>query len=302
MSVVLLPGARRTECSVCGRGLNGDDGGPPVPVPCHVRAFFGEQFHVRRCTGCRTIHCVEAVDLDLYYAKYPMAAARLTWPFKVFYTELLARLSRFGFSRARTLLDYGCGRGVFLRYLKRLGYRGGFGYDPYGRKDEYGDPAVLSHGPFEFILLQDVVEHVEDADELLRRMDALLAPGGHILVGTPNADNIDLSRPAEFLNQLHAPYHLHIFGRSTLEQLGRKAGWDPVGFFDHAYHDRPFPTLNNRAADEYRRQSGGAFDTLVEKIKAGPAFLSPKFWALSFVGYWLSRRADMQVMFRKRKG
>ncbi len=64
-----VPSTRDT-CNLCGRKRN-DQHEPLVRQPCHVRAFVGEFFHLWRCSHCRTIHCLEQVDLDHYYAKYP---------------------------------------------------------------------------------------------------------------------------------------------------------------------------------------------------------------------------------------
>jgi 2-polyprenyl-3-methyl-5-hydroxy-6-metoxy-1,4-benzoquinol methylase len=83
-------------------------------------------------------------------------------------------------------------------------------------------------------LLQDVIEHVEDPNALLGELDGLLAPGGYILIGTPNTANIDLTRPnvSDFYNQVHVPYHLHLYTHESLELLGCRQGWKAVDFFD----------------------------------------------------------------------
>ena len=117
-------------------------------------------------------------------------------------------------------------------------------------------------------------------------------------VGTPNAEHIDLSRPEEFWNEVHVPYHLHIYPRQTVEEMGRRLGWTPVGFFDRAYHDRPWFGLNNRAAKQYQRLVGGTLDAVLEPIRPLKALTSPRFLLYSCVGYWLSYRSDMAIVFR----
>lgn len=245
------------------------------------------------------IHCREVVDLDHYYAKYPFADATLTWPFRFFYRNLARRLTRFGFSRDSTLLDYGCGSGVFLEYLRGRGFAHVHGYDPYGDPHEHGDAAVLDRGPFDTILLQDVLEHVEEPASLLNEMDAYLKPGGHILVGTPDADKIDLARVDRYLNELHAPYHLHIHTRSAVESLGRRLGWSPVGFYGRPYHDRPYLGLNTAAAKAYQSLLDGTLDAVLEPVRPLTALASPRFLFYAVFGYWIRRAADMAIVFRK---
>lgn len=295
----------RLICSLCGdsrpdRPL--DSTAPPTEavVPCHVRAFQGQQFRVWRCAGCGTLHCRERVDLNTYYAQYPFAQARLTRPFRLFYGNLLRRLRGQGLRPEHRLLDYGCGKGLFLKFLGRRGYRRAVGYDPYGDPSTTGNPAVLAEAAYDFILLQDVLEHVEDPRGLLAELDRYLRPGGTILIGTPNASRIDLARPERFLNELHAPYHLHIYDRAGVEALGRERGWIAVGYYDRPYHDLLIPGLNTRAAKAYQAAVDGTLDAGLEKIDAWAALGSGAFWWRALTGYFTSDRADMTVVFRKR--
>ncbi|MFQ5410808.1 MAG: class I SAM-dependent methyltransferase [Phycisphaerae bacterium] len=289
----------RLNCNICGRQVDPDNPAAFAVFPCHVRAFLGEPFRLWRCDGCHTIHCLEIVDLDRYYAAYPFRAAELTFIWRIFYRNLARRFIRHGLNRRHTLLDYGCGNGLFGDYLRRRGFNGYHGYDPYGPPDGHGDAAVLDRGPFDFLLLQDVLEHVEDPRALLRSMDALLAPGGHILVGTPNADRIDLRRPEVFQNEVHAPYHLHIYTRRVLEDMGRERGWSPVAFYDRSYHDRPWFGMNTRAAKQYQRLIDGSFDAFFDPFDPIRAFTSPRFLFHAVFGYALSYRSDMTILFRK---
>ena len=59
-----------------------------------------------------------------------------------------------------------------------------------GSAPRSGVPAA---GSVRYIVLQDVVEHVEDARVLFSELNNYLKPGGYILVRTPTADDISLS-------------------------------------------------------------------------------------------------------------
>ena len=289
----------RAECLICHERVDPGDDARFAIFPCHVRAFLGETFRLWRCETCRTIHCLDVVDLDHYYGGYPFAAARLTPTWRIFYRNLCRRFTRHGLMPRHKLLDYGCGNGLFVEYLRGRGYRRSFGYDPYRPRSGLGDPAVLKEGPFDYILLQDVIEHVEDPNALLEELDGYLAPGGYILAGTPNADKLDLARPDLFRNEVHAPYHLHIYTREALEDMGRQRGWTPVEFFDRSYHDRPWFGMNTRAAKQYQNLIDGTFDAFFDPLNLWKALTSPRFFFYGVFGYWLSFRSDMSIMFCK---
>lgn len=289
----------RSRCNVCGFDADRNGRAALVSVPCHVRAFKGERFHVWRCPDCRTIHCRDVVNLNHYYSAYPFSVQTRTWAVDHVYRNLASRVRRTGFRRRDTLLDYGCGRGWFVEYLRARGYHRCVGYDPYGPPDGVGSRAVLRQAPFDFIVLQDVFEHVESPDALLVELDGLLAPGGHVLVGTPNSNRIDLARVSDFLNELHVPYHLHVYTRIGVEAIGRRAGWTPVSYHDRPYHELPYLGLNTRAVKMYQRSCDGTLNSVLEPIRIGPVLASPRFHFLSWFGYWMSDRADMTVVFRK---
>jgi SAM-dependent methyltransferase len=292
-------GGLRRACNVCGHRIDRNDRTALVNMPCHVRAFKEERFNVWRCPDCRSIHCLEVVDLDHYYARYPFSSAPSNWAIQALYRVRARMLRRLGLPGDGRILDYGCGNGRFVRYLRRHGYANSVGFDPYAPFDKFGDPGVLENGPFDFIVLQDVLEHVEDPRPLLGKMDRLLRPEGQILIGTPNAANVDLTRPADFLNEIHVPYHLHMYTRPAVEEMGRDLGWILTDFFDRSYHDLMCPGLNARATNQYQRLRDGTMDVLFEPIQKAAALSSPKFIYFALFGYFLSFKADMTIVFRK---
>ncbi len=109
---------RRDACNVCDTRL--DVTGPTTitSVPGHVRAFLGRTFRLWRCPRCRVIHCLDVVDLDHYYSKYPFVSARLDFFWRIFYINLARRFKSHGLARDSKLLDYGCGNGLFGQALR----------------------------------------------------------------------------------------------------------------------------------------------------------------------------------------
>lgn len=295
---------QRLDCSICHYHLDRDRIPTLISFSCNVRAFAEETFKVWRCPDCGTIHCLDVVDLPHYYAQYPFAHAHLSWPLRICYQNILGQLTRHGFSLTRSLLDYGCGSGLFVQYLQQRGFTNSYGYDPYAPLDGFGNPNILQQGPFDYILLQDVIEHVEDAHDLLSQLNALLSPTGYLLIGTPNAANVDLSQShlSDHYNPVHVPYHLHLYTPKSLERLGQMQGWQLAEFCDRPFHDTPWFGLNARAWNVYQRLGDGTIDSIFAPLNLGKALTSPDFLFYALLGYWLSYKTEMSLMFRKAGG
>ncbi|NDJ25206.1 methyltransferase domain-containing protein [Nostoc sp. B(2019)] len=292
---------KRVKCIVCDHSINENDKSAFATFSCNIRAFKNETFNVWRCPKCQTIHCLDIVDLPRYYAEYPVSQTTLTWPYYFIYGNLTQQLTKHGFSKTHSFLDYGCGSGIYLEYLRQRGFTNCHGYDLYGSEDGFGDRTILQRGPFDYILLQDVIEHIEDPYELLCELNSLLAPGGHILIGTPNAARIDLTRPnvSDFYNVVHVPYHLHIYTPESLKYLGCQQGWQSVELFDRYHYDTQWFSINNRAFNQYVNLFDGTINVVYESINLWKALTSYKFLFYSLFGYWLSFRTGMGIMFRK---
>jgi SAM-dependent methyltransferase len=296
---------QRLNCSVCNYRIDPNNESAFAEFPCAIRAFQHETFKVWRCPDCGTLHCLDVVNLDDYFAPYPNSQLELTWILKIVYRKLLSEFTKHGFSREHSLLDYGCGPNApFVQYLQHRGFTHTYGYDRYGSPDGFGNLAVLDRGPFDYISLQYVIGHFEDPNPLFSQLNSLLNPGGYVFIGTPNAANINLNRPDLPDNYIpaHIPHQPHIYTRETLEAMGRRHGWEPIDFFDRKFDDTPWFGLNHRAYNAYASLFDGSIDVLVaEPTKLWKAFTSPKFLFYAAFGYWLSTHAEMNIVFRKRR-
>jgi SAM-dependent methyltransferase len=294
----------RLNCNICDYEINPNHPPQLFPFTCNVRQFKDEKFRVWRCPTCQTVHCLEKVDLDRYYRQYPVRQADLTSELRTCYQVIHDRLVKHHFSPAASLLDYGCANGLVIQYFKELGFPHCHGYDPYGEPNRFGNLAILDHAPFDYILTQDVLEHVEDPRETLSRFNQLLAPGGYILIGIPNVENLNLEQPqiSDHYNEIHVPYHLHLYTRQSLESLGREQGWEVVDFFDRSYHDTRRFSVNTRSWNAYQRAMDGTIDAVYEPINLGRAVRSPEVVFYALFGYWLSLKTGMAVLFRNSGG
>src|SRR5260221_12715160 len=185
-------------CVACLRETS-DDPVDQTRVRSNVRAFRGETFAYSRCQHCGSIHAKDEVDLAHYYARYPFHDLAMDWRLRAMYARQVARLVKAGVGRSHRILDYGCGGGQLVRFLRSRGFESVCGYDEYSA--EFGDPSVLAD-EYDCILSQDVVEHVAEPHALLAEFRRLTRRGAVIAVGTPDAAAIDLSRAEDFVHTI----------------------------------------------------------------------------------------------------
>ncbi|MEZ6038110.1 MAG: class I SAM-dependent methyltransferase [Planctomycetota bacterium] len=174
------------------------------------------------------------------------------------------------FAKDAAVLDVGCGTGGFLQLLRESGRRG-VGIDSshaaaarcrqLGLDVHHGEAfAVLADlardgRSFGGVMLAHVLEHLDGqaAQALLTAIAAVLAPGGTLLVATPNFANLIVATEVFWLD----PTHVRPYPRQLIERLGRAAGLQVVASFDDPL-TTPRRTWWRRAVARCRSALGGA--------------------------------------------
>ena len=127
---------------------------------------------------------------------------------------------------APSLLDVGAGDLRVRDKLVRAGYAGDYHTQDIGgeRDYTYGDLAAVAR-PYAAILCLDVIEHLrlEEGLTLLNRMIALLAPGGSLVLQTPNARSLPHPLAWDMT-------HLHAYNADDLWAYLHCAGLDTRGY------------------------------------------------------------------------
>jgi 2-polyprenyl-3-methyl-5-hydroxy-6-metoxy-1,4-benzoquinol methylase len=262
-------------------------------VPCNVRRFQDHSFTLWRCTGCRSIHCEEDADLNLYYADYPLKKQAVGFGERIAYRKRLQLIEQQGFRKSDRILDYGCGAGLFVDFLRQQGVDRAAGYDPF--VEAYHDPAPLQQ-PFDAVVSYDVIEHHEDPRAFIEELTPLVRPGGQLVIGTPNADRVRIDREGD--PSLHPPYHRHILSQSVLVELGRQLGLTVLRVYLRSFYDSLYPTVNSRFLWAYLRKSK-LLDTAVEPPRTDLVAKSPELLFFALFGYFFPARDYMLVTFRK---
>lgn len=154
------------------------------------------------------------------------------------YLDLLVNA---GAPKGARLLEIGCGAGNFLLQATKRGYDvTGVEYSPYAcaraRQTLGGVGRVLQGeievvaaevAAFDIVVLCDVIEHVRQPADFLRKVLAALRPGGLLLVVTPSTASWSARVMGRRWMELK-PEHLFYFSPATLTRQLTQSGFQDV--------------------------------------------------------------------------
>jgi 2-polyprenyl-3-methyl-5-hydroxy-6-metoxy-1,4-benzoquinol methylase len=222
-------------CFICGSDAS------EVRFHPDVRPWgYHDPFVLRRCSGCGLVFNSPRLPAgrlaDLYRSNYYFFAR----PAGV-------ELERIGGAYRRTishlpaagprLLEVGSAKGYMLALLRRLGWRVTgveiadsaaehsrrvLGVDVFtGTLEEFRRRMSRT---FDVVLAQDVLEHVPDPHGFLQALYESVAPGGRVIIDTPNVGGRSVSVVGERWRGFN-PFHIYLFDRDTLTQAVSNAGF-----------------------------------------------------------------------------
>lgn len=133
------------------------------------------------------------------------------------------------------VLDIGCGFGETLGYHKTRGC------DVYGVEadenirrvaEKFGynvhvglfDPKEYEPDFFDYVTMDQVIEHVTDPLETMRGIAKVLKPGGVAILSTPNANGWGAKFFGRRWINWHAPYHIQFVTRRSMSMAAEQAG------------------------------------------------------------------------------
>lgn len=190
-----------------------------------------ERYRVLRCAGCGLgFSSPMTPGDDRYYAGHFSPESYWRWDF----THFLQHRPKPG----GRLLELGCHTGHFLSRARAKGYRvAGLDINPraldfaqthYGlgdlrEADFHRLDRVKVGEPFDVVVAFQVVEHMADPVEFLRQLSRFLAPGGVLIVTTPNAERWTLRFGRESWD--YPPHHLTRWTEASLSRALEAAGW-----------------------------------------------------------------------------
>jgi len=179
--------------------------------------------------------------------------------------DILARYLRL---QNATILDIGCGGGLFLSILKQKGAqvtgielsdsraqyakaKHGLQIDKHPIESEYWQNGYAQH--FDAVTLWDVIEHVNYPQQTLQCAANVLKENGYLLIDTPCRDSfyhqvgeltyrLSGGRFPTFLNAMYSSHlfgHKQIFSTREMKDLFTSVGLKVVEL--HTFHELSFP-------------------------------------------------------------
>lgn len=149
--------------------------------------------------------------------------------------------------KGKDILDFGCGPGYLLQYLSSLGINKMTGLD-FSKEsvDRLNDkfkgnkkfagavcvnslPSSLDDASMDIVIAVEVVEHLSDSQlrKTLNEIHRLLKPGGHIIVTTPNNEDLEASKTIcpECGCVFHRWQHIRSWNAVSLRELMEQYGF-----------------------------------------------------------------------------
>jgi SAM-dependent methyltransferase len=216
------------------------------------RYAYPGQFVLMSCSDCG--HSVLDLEMtpdqikDLYTDYYPRSEMDIEqWApphdvkaFQAWLGGLDASAYRWVPANVR-VLDIGCGFG------QSLGYHCARGCDAHGIEADENIRRVAerynlnvkvglfdatSYEPesFDYVTLDQVIEHVSDPVSFLEGVNRVLKPGCMTVVSTPNAEGWGARLFGRKWIHWHAPYHQQFFSVESMRIAAREAGFELVEF------------------------------------------------------------------------
>ena len=281
-------------CKVCDYETATPLPGEIGTVRGNTRRFLRDSFHLWKCPSCGSIHNVDPVDFADIYRDYPVNRRRLDVFARGTFKNLLGRLLQEGLQPAHSILDYGCGNGVFMQYLRERGFVDVTGYDPF-----VAEFSKLVERQFDCVIANDVIEHVANPRAMVAECSRLAKRGGLIYVGTADSGPVNMAHLEPHLMRLHQPFHRVMLTQAGLSRLTTETGLHLVRSYRRSYMDRMVPFSNYRFLDEFNKALGHEMDRAFEP-DAGKIMLtrlSLFFWA--FLGYFFPSAFEPAVVLRK---
>jgi SAM-dependent methyltransferase len=203
-----------------------------------------ETFNIVKCTGCNfllTNPRPNSEEIGRYYqsSRYISHTGSKKNLFEKLYH--LARVYSLQqkrnlieeFSKPKSLLDFGCGTGEFIKYFKENGWTTE-GVEPSSTARQksielsgsivYSNIQEIKGKKFDVITLWHVLEHVHELNETISTLINLLEKDGKIFIAVPNPESEDANKYKEHWAAYDVPRHLWHFNMGNMKDLLSKHG------------------------------------------------------------------------------
>lgn len=222
---------RYSRCAACGFTFSN-----PVPTQDALDNFYNSTFYCnyRRLEADR-------MERDKYFSVS-------------MYTDMSRLASWLEKDRLNTVLDYGCGTGAFLAFLRdNYDFQRVEGVETSRAGTEIGQRKFglsiassvqeLKYQAYDLVLLLEVIEHLPRPDISFKQIAGLVKPGGRILITTPAVDNLLAKLFPSFCPHFTGPGHISLFTKKSISLFLLRFGMTIERLEIDKSHFRLFHTL-----------------------------------------------------------
>lgn len=141
--------------------------------------------------------------------------------------------------KPQSLLDVGCGVGIFLKKVKEIGWNA-IGVDMSSSAVQYArnhglvvrvgkiEELKFKSGSFDVITLFQTIEHIEDPLKILNKVYSLLRKGGILMITTPSEESFMARVLGKFWFGYRNIEHLFFFNKQSLTVMQKKVGFKKI--------------------------------------------------------------------------
>ena len=237
------------NCNICGKNntkflLNGYD-----------RYMYADKtiYTLVKCKDCGLVYINPQPTLSELGKYYPKDYPPYVTDYKIFSDSKFIRFTKKIYSlfkrtpiesskvknteqdiSSKRVLDFGCGRGHILLSLqkqhpkwelygfdiatnqevKNIGNNIHIHLDDFSKMEENFENKF-----FDIIYLNNVLEHVHDPKNIIKRLSNLLKDTGEIIIEIPNIDSFKFKLFGKYFSSLDIPRHLYHFSPDTINKL-----------------------------------------------------------------------------------
>ncbi len=209
-------------------------------IICKDYSVSHESFALTKCTNCGFIFTNPRPDQTVIqkyyesqdYISHTDKANNLTnILYKIVrYFTLSSKLRILNkLSKKKTLLDYGCGTGDFLKHCQSNNWNvtGVEVNDSANQlaKEKIGGSIfndindIDKADQFDIITLWHVLEHIHDLNKVFKKLKTKLSKSGHLIIALPNHESLDQKIYKEHWAAYDVPRHLYHFNPLTFNKL-----------------------------------------------------------------------------------
>lgn len=217
--------------------------------------FVKKTFHIVRCPGCRLMAVANVPeDLSPFYSEgyftgdttldgymdYDHDKEVTTKTYQHFLDSIGSFLAA---DTHKTMFEVGCATGFFMKLAEDVGWKAeGIDISDYAVKKAVSRGLVASTATLELyrpsqhfgaVVMQDVIEHVKDPVDMVRRAANLIEQNGLLAVTTPDASSLWARVWGKHWHAFVPPQHLFYFTGKNLTSILEKNGFKVVYLAHH---------------------------------------------------------------------